>query len=135
MTWHTILKEDVTYYHATSSDNLMSIFRDGIKPGIDGIYSSDTAQLSINWICMTKPQTKKVMVVPYKADPRTHRPGTDHSPFMLHILGEPNAKVFVTSETILPDQIDLEGIRVVDNPCYNKDFEEKFKRISRREEE
>tara|TARA_R100000734_G_C3259296_1_gene58479 strand:- start:221 stop:661 length:441 start_codon:yes stop_codon:yes gene_type:complete len=141
--WKMILKEREVFYHATDYKNLASIMSKGIVPNYDGIYSSEDGQLSTMWICMTKHQTKKVMVIPYIADTKTHRPATDHSPYMLEMLGAKldetpytmDTKVYQTFETIKPEQIRFDKIRVVDNPCYNPELARQFDRMHGREEE
>ena len=125
--WQEILKEEDIFYHATDYDNLPSIMGKGIVPGIDGVvYSAENGHLSMAWMCMTRPQTKKVISIPYRADMKTHRPASDHSPFMLEFLGaklketsyDMGTKVYETTETIKPEQIMFDKIKQVDNPCY-----------------
>tara|TARA_R110002167_G_scaffold106244_1_gene272732 strand:+ start:725 stop:1156 length:432 start_codon:yes stop_codon:yes gene_type:complete len=143
MTWQLILKYEEWFYHATDYKNLTSIMSKGIVPSYDGIYSSEDGKLSTMWICMTKHQTRKVMVIPYKADTKTHQPATDHSPYMLEMLGAKlnetpytmDTKVYQTFETIKPEQIRFDKIRVVDNPCYNPELARQFDRTNRKEEE
>ena len=140
MTWFSILKEEEIFFHATDYDNLSSIMAKGIVPGIDGVvYSAENGHLSTAWMCMTRPQTKKVISIPYKADMATHRLAGDHSPFMLEVLGAKleetsynmDTKVYETTETIKPEQIFFDKIKQVDNPCYNAEFAEKFNRRGR----
>jgi len=123
MSWYSILKEEEIYYHATPFSNLYSIMAEGIKPNFGTIYSTDTKELSVSWICFTNRGVRKIIVVPYRAEPKTHRPATDHSPMMLTILGAPpGAKVYETSKAIEPKQIMVEDILIYDNPCFDKDF-------------
>ena len=125
MTWFSILKEEEIFFHATDYDNLPSIMRQGILPGSDGfVYSSEDGHLSIAWMCKNKPEAKKIVSIPYKADMATHRPARDASPFMLEFLGaesedtryDMDTKVYETTETIKPEQIFFDKIKQIDNP-------------------
>ena len=125
VTWFSLLKEEGIFFHATDYDNLPSIMRQGILPGSDGmVYSSEDGQLSLAWMCMNKPEAKKIISIPYKADMSIHRPATDHTPFMMELLGakleetryDMDTKVYETTETIKPEKIFFDKIKQIDNP-------------------
>jgi hypothetical protein len=127
--WFDLLKEDKIYYHATDYDNLMSIFEKGILPKFGEIYSTEDPDLAAKWICFTKIQSRKIIVIPYRADTSTHKPASDHSPMMLTLLGAPSdSKVFVTKETIPPEDIILNEIVQMPNPCFNEEFANQYKK-------
>tara|TARA_R100000742_G_C4216546_1_gene41480 strand:+ start:218 stop:640 length:423 start_codon:yes stop_codon:yes gene_type:complete len=130
MYWAKLLKNEDIYYHATPFSNLSSIMAKGLVPTYNGLYSSESKELSVSWICMTNQDIKKIMVIPYKADPKTHRPASDHSLMMLRILGAPvDTKVYVTYEVVKPNQIILEDILTYDNPCYNPNVKEQMEKL------
>lgn len=148
--WDMVVKMP-WFYHATPSSNRMSIAREGIKPGIDGVvYSSKNPELAARWMMFTNRQAPEIDVLPFwrEEDDPTKEPGIDHSPWMTEMLmgpdHEPSEDDAVTfADTIKPIEIlpnmvaegtpDNEdrsagnpGWRTYQNPFHDPEFEEKM---------
>tara|TARA_R100000008_G_scaffold53550_1_gene32525 strand:+ start:201 stop:635 length:435 start_codon:yes stop_codon:yes gene_type:complete len=128
MTWFAILKdnneEKETYYHATDMKNLGGIMAEGLKPMGGFVYASKNPELAINWICMTRFFSEKVLLLPFKIESSKMSFGADHSPLMIRILGfdpeDSENEAYTTTETIPPEDIQFDEAKVYTNPCYQK---------------
>jgi len=119
------VSETQVYWHATPYDNLTSILGNGIQPRFGEVYCSTNLDASARWICFSRPNTEKVVLIPFEANPNDMREGVDHSPMMTKILGvEDEGASYVYNDTVKPSTIVFDDIRVIDNPFYNPKIEE-----------
>lgn len=139
----TIVKMPM-YYHATPSENLDPILREGIRSNFGEVYASLDPEIARRWISFTQRQSPEVSVIPFwrdEGDPRM-TPGADHSPMMLAMLGyDPNEvgeqASFVSSEPIPPQDIwpnamqneRSPGILTYPNPMYDENYAEMMEKV------
>lgn len=117
--------KDKLYWHATPYDNLTSILGNGIQPRFGEVYCSTNLDASARWICFSRPNAEKVVLIPFKANPNDMREGVDHSPMMTKILGvEDEGASYVYNDTVKPRMIVFDDIRLIDNPFYNSNIQE-----------
>ena len=132
------------YYHATPTENLDPILREGIRSNFGEVYASLDPEIARRWISMTRRDSPQVSVIPFwrdEGDPRM-TPGADHSPVMLSMLGfDPNEvgeqASFVSSEPIppqdiWPDAMENErspGILTYPNPMYVEGMAEMMEKV------
>ena len=148
------------YYHATPEKNLMPIFREGIKPGIDGlVYASKDPELAARWMSYARRDSPKIVTIPFwrdEGDPRIE-PGVDHSPTFVSMLmgpdyqpGEGDAVVStepIPRGDILPNMqargrpsnenrsAGNPGITIYQNPMYSDQMQEMMEKIRQMNEE
>ena len=132
------------YYHATPSENLDPILREGIRSNFGEVYASLDPEIARRWISFTNRQSPHVSVIPFwrdEGDPRM-TPGADHSPMMLAMLGyDPNQvgeqASFVSSEPIppqdiWPDAVENErspGVLTYENPMFDENYAQMMEQI------
>jgi len=132
------------YYHATPTENLDNILREGIRSNFGEVYASLDPEIARRWISFTRRESPQVSVIPFwrdEGDPRMTR-GADHSPMMLAMLGyNPNEvgeqASFVSSEPIppqdiWPDAMENErspGILTYPNPMYVEGMAEMMEKV------
>tara|TARA_R100000152_G_C6773379_1_gene200657 strand:+ start:629 stop:1165 length:537 start_codon:yes stop_codon:yes gene_type:complete len=142
------------YYHATPEENLHGkggILHEGIKSNFGEVYASKDPEIARRWVSFGRMGSPKIATVPFwrdEGDPRM-KPGMDHSPMMLAILGMNPDEVsadasWVSNENIPPEDIlphmlpsgtpsnedksaGSPGITVYDNPMYNEAFAEQMR--------
>ena len=108
-----------TYYHATPYENFFSITREGIRQSWGGVYCSTDMDTSAKWICFTKPQSKKIMVLPFQRDSSVMELGCDHSPILTKMMGvDDDTASFVSPDGIPSQDIIWDDVRVYDNPFF-----------------
>ena len=90
-----------TYYHATPYENLHSIMGEGIRRSWGGVYCSTVMETSAKWICFTRPQSKKIVVLPFK-----------------RLKSQMDYASFVCAEGIPASDIVWEDVRVFENPFF-----------------
>ena len=113
------------YWHASPYENLTSILHNGIQPRFGEVYCSTNLDASARWICFTRQDAEKVVLIPFEANPDDMRLGVDHSPMMTEMLGVPDEGAsYVYSETVNPRQIVFDDIRIVDNVFYSRKVKE-----------
>jgi len=111
---------DKVYWHASPYENLTSILGNGIQPRFGEVYCSSNQETSGRWICLTRVDTEKVVLIPFKANPNDMKLGVDHSPMLTKMLGVPDeGSSFVYNQTVNPKQIMFNDIKVMVNPFYN----------------
>ena len=119
------MSETQVYWHATPYDNLTSILGNGIQPRFGEVYCSTNVDASARWICFTRQNAEKVVLIPFKANPNDMSLGIDHSPMMTKMLGvDDEGASYVYNQTVNPRQIVFDDIRVVENLFYNPKIEE-----------
>ena len=124
------------YYHATPSENLDPILREGIRSNWGEVYASKNPEIARRWVSFTRRDSPKISVIPFwrdEGDPRM-QPGVDHSPMMLSLLGvspeEAQDASWTSSEPIPPQDIwpdavaneRSEGVITYDNPFYDENY-------------
>jgi hypothetical protein len=115
------MSETQVYWHASPYSNLTSILGNGIQPRFGEVYCSTNLDASARWICFTRQNADKVVLIPFKANPDDMSLGLDHSPMMTKMLGvDDKGASYVYGDTVKPSMIVFDDIRVVDNPFYNK---------------
>tara|TARA_R110002167_G_scaffold51627_3_gene149259 strand:+ start:2394 stop:2747 length:354 start_codon:yes stop_codon:yes gene_type:complete len=108
-----------TYYHATPYENLHSIMGEGIRRSWGGVYCSTVMETSAKWICFTRPQSKKIVVLPFKRLKSQMDYGSDHSPMLTKMMGVDDVSAsFVCAEGIPASDIVWEDVRVFENPFF-----------------
>ena len=108
-----------TYYHATPYENFFSIMREGIRKSWGGVYCSSEMDTSAKWICFTRPQSRKIMVLPFKRDSEVMEIGIDHSTWLTNAMGvNDETASFVFNGAIPSEDILWDEVRVYDNPFY-----------------
>lgn len=113
------------YWHASPYENLTSILGNGIQPRFGEVYCSTNLEASARWICFTRRDAEKVVLIPFTANPDDMSLGVDHSPKMTEMLGVPDEGAsYVYGETVNFKQIVFDDIRVVDNPFYSEKMKE-----------
>ena len=113
------------YWHASPHENLTSILGNGIQPRFGEVYCSTNLEASARWICFTRRDAEKVVLIPFTANPDDMRLGVDHSPMMTKMLGVPDEGAsYVYGQTVNFKQIVFDDIRIVDNPFYDKRMKE-----------
>ena len=118
------------YWHATPYENLTSILGNGIQPRFGEVYCSTNIDASARWICFTRQDAEKVVLIPFKANPDDMSLGVDHSPMMTKMLGvDDEGASYVYNDTVKPRMIVFDDIRVVDNPFYNKETSNYLERV------
>jgi hypothetical protein len=119
------MSETQVYWHATPYDNLTSILGNGIQPRFGEVYCSTNVDASARWICFTRQNAEKVVLIPFTANPDDMSLGVDHSPMMTKMLGvDDEGASYVYNQTVNPRQIVFDDIRVVENLFYNPKIEE-----------
>ena len=122
------------YWHATPYENLTSILGNGIQPRFGEVYCSTNIDASARWICFTRRDAEKVVLIPFKANPDDMSLGVDHSPMMTKMLGvDDEGASYVYNDTVKPRMIVFDDIRVVDNPFYNKETSNYLERVRNEE--
>ncbi len=122
------------YWHATPYENLTSILGNGIQPRFGEVYCSTNIDASARWICFTRQDAEKVVLIPFKANPDDMSLGVDHSPMMTKMLGvDDEGASYVYNDTVKPRMIVFDDIRVVDNPFYNKETSNYLERVRNEE--
>ena len=118
------------YWHATPYENLTSILGNGIQPRFGEVYCSTNIDASARWICFTRQDAEKVVLIPFKANPDDMSLGVDHSPMMTKMLGvDDEGASYVYNDTVKPRMIVFDDIRVVENPFYNKEISNYLERV------
>ena len=118
------------YWHATPYENLTSILGNGIQPRFGEVYCSTNIDASARWICFTRQDAEKVVLIPFTANPDDMRLGVDHSPMMTKMLGvDDEGASYVYNDTVKPRMIVFDDIRVVENPFYNKETSNYLERV------
>ncbi|MAI40431.1 MAG: hypothetical protein CMA09_03945 [Euryarchaeota archaeon] len=113
------------YWHASPHENLTSILGNGIQPRFGEVYCSTNLEASARWICFTRRDAEKVVLIPFTANPDDMSLGVDHSPMMTKMLGVPDEGAsYVYGETVNFKQIVFDDIRIVDNPFYSEKMKE-----------
>ncbi len=89
------------YFHATRTQNVPAIKKEGLKPIWDYVYLTDSLESATRWMGFRfKAQGDTTMaVIEVEADPKELQEGTDHSPLMQKIFG---AGASFTSEKAIP---------------------------------
>lgn len=126
------------YYHATPKSNFNSIVEKGIISRFDGVYCSTSEETAVRWICFTRRDAEKIMVLPFdrpEGDERM-RIGWDHSPMMTQLLGvSDEGASFVSSENIPNSDIDWGAVMVYDNPFYQPELTQQMEQLKKLQEE
>ncbi len=113
------------YWHASPYENLTSILGNGIQPRFGEVYCSTNLEACARWICFTRQDAEKVVLIPFRANPDDMRLGVDHSPMMTEMLGVPDEGAsYVYNQTVNPRQFIFDDIRLVDNLFYNPKVKE-----------
>ena len=113
------------YWHASPHENLTSILGNGIQPRFGEVYCSTNLEACARWICFTRQDAEKVVLIPFRANPDDMSLGVDHSPMMTKMLGVPDEGAsYVYGQTVNFKQIVFDDIRIVDNPFYDKKMKE-----------
>ena len=126
------------YYHATSYSNFNSIVEQGIISRFGEVYCSTSEQTAVRWICFTRRDAEKIMVLPFDRAEGDERMsiGADHSPMMTNILGVSNEGAsFVSSENIPMADIDWESVMVYDNPFYTPELAQAMEELKKKHDE
>ena len=132
------------YYHATPTENLDPILREGIRSNFGEVYASLDPEIARRWISFTNRQSPHVSVIPFwrdEGDPRM-TPGADHSPMMLAMLGfDPNevsqqaswvSNEPIPPQDIWPDSMENErspGILTYENPMFDENYAQMMEQI------
>lgn len=132
------------YYHATPTENLDPILREGIRSNFGEVYASLDPEIARRWISFTNRQSPHVSVIPFwrdEGDPRM-TPGADHSPMMLAMLGfDPNevsqqaswvSNEPIPPQDIWPDAMENErspGILTYENPMFDENYAQMMEQI------
>lgn len=85
-------------FHATKTENVPSILKDGLKCSLDGVYLSDTINGAAKWKAGFVDTSLDVAVVEVEVDGRKIRKGNDHSPLMQKRFGA--GKSFLSLKSI-----------------------------------
>ncbi len=119
------MSETQVYWHASPHENLTSILGNGIQPRFGEVYCSTNLEACARWICFTRQDAEKVVLIPFRANPDDMSLGVDHSPMMTEMLGVPDEGAsFVYNQTVNPRQFIFDDIRLVDNLFYNPKVKE-----------
>lgn len=84
-------------FHATKSENVPGILKDGLKKHLDGIYLSDSIEGAALWKAVQM-QNQTVAVVEVEVDESAISEGEDHSPEMQAMFGA--GKSFLSTKKI-----------------------------------
>ena len=119
------MSETQVYWHASPHENLTSILGNGIQPRFGEVYCSTNLEACARWICFTRQDAEKVVLIPFRANPDDMSLGVDHSPMMTEMLGVPDEGAsFVYNQTVNPRQFIFDDIRLVDNLFHNPKVKE-----------
>jgi len=92
-------------YHATRTENVPSIQKEGIKPVWDFVYLTDSLDSALRWMGFrfNAMGDETMAIIEVDLDENTLHEGTDHSPMMEKLFGV--GKSLVSETTVTPDKI------------------------------
>lgn len=126
------------YYHATPYNNFNSIVEQGIVSRFDGVYCSTSEETAVRWICFTRRDAEKIMVLPFDRAEGDERMsiGADHSPMMTNLLGvSDEGASFVSSVNVGIQEIVWGDVMIYDNPFYTPELAQQMEQLKKMQDE